>query len=924
MAEFQKLQRSTRKRIVRCSLQMTACGGLLTAAALAVVAAPATLRAEENKPAEKKINYVDHVQPILRQKCFTCHNPDKKSSDLDLTSYTSVMTGGASGEVIAPGSAADSYLYMLVTHESEPFMPPESEKLPDDVLAVIRQWIDGGALETAGSKPILRDKPKIDLTLSAAPSGRPEGPPPMPAHLGLQPVAHTERSAAVTALATNPWSPLAAVGGQQQVLLYNTQTLELVGVLPFPAGVPESLKFSRSGKLLLAGGGRGAAEGRVVVWSVETGERVIEVGDELDTVLAADISADQSRIALGGPNRVVRIYSTADGELMHEIRKHTEWIYALAFSPDGVLLATADRNGGLFIWETYTGREYLSLRGHGGAITELSWRGDSNVLASCSEDGSIRLWEMENGNQVKSWGAHSGGVASVEFAHNGNLVSCGRDRIVKLWDQTGKELRAFSAFSDIALKVNCCDETNRIIAGDWTGAIRVWNAENGSELGQLSPNPPMLQDRLSQATQALQERQAEHAKLKATHEAALSELNKTSGQLEAAKKAEAVAQAQAKAAETAVDTAKQQIAKLTAERDAAAKMVEFLEPVVSLLKESAEKALQAAEKSPEDKELAQVAALITAQRDQKSASLEAAKKTVVEKNGELEKAKQQLASAEKQLADTKTALGAATKRVADLAPAAEAATGKEAAAKRALESAAQAVASAQAQVDRWQAEITFSKQLEELAAQQAKLDELELAAAQAQAEVDRLTSELDASRQAAEEAKKQSQAADSAVKQAEKTLADASATEAAVSKSVTTLEGLLPALKETLANGQEAAKKAPQDKDVAAAVEQLTSLVETKTAALESAGKDLAQKAEAVKQAKAGLAAAQKQAADAAEALATAEKEVADLDAALKPAEETLAQARQSADAAHEQAEQMKAQLVLPQRDEPTRTAAAN
>ena len=50
------------------------------------------------------------------------------------------------------------------------------------------------------------------------------------------------------------------------------------------------------------------------VWDVNTGKRVTEVGDEYDTVLAADISADQSRIALGGPSKIVRIYSTADGE----------------------------------------------------------------------------------------------------------------------------------------------------------------------------------------------------------------------------------------------------------------------------------------------------------------------------------------------------------------------------------------------------------------------------------------------------------------------------------------------------------------------------------------------------------------------------------------------------------------------------------
>src|SRR5206468_9874745 len=106
-------------------------------------------------------------------------------------------------------------------------------------------------------------------------------------------LVRSARGNAITALASSPWAPLVAVGGPKQVLLYHADTLDLLGVLPFPEGVPQVLKFSRNGSLLLAGGGRGGKSGRVVVWGVKTGERVFEVGEELDAVLAADISADQ-------------------------------------------------------------------------------------------------------------------------------------------------------------------------------------------------------------------------------------------------------------------------------------------------------------------------------------------------------------------------------------------------------------------------------------------------------------------------------------------------------------------------------------------------------------------------------------------------------------------------------------------------------
>src|SRR6476620_4024355 len=103
-------------------------------------------------------------------------------------------------------------------------------------------------------------------------------------------------------MAASPWAPLLAVAAPHAVLLYNTDSLDLVGSLPFPHGQVNVLRFSRNGQLLLAG--RGGKAGKGVVWSVADGRVLTEVGDEHDAVLAADISADQSQVALGGPSKV--------------------------------------------------------------------------------------------------------------------------------------------------------------------------------------------------------------------------------------------------------------------------------------------------------------------------------------------------------------------------------------------------------------------------------------------------------------------------------------------------------------------------------------------------------------------------------------------------------------------------------------------
>src|SRR2546423_197364 len=202
-----------------------------------------------------KITYQDHVRPIFNTSCISCHNPDKNKAGLNLTTYQGALAGSSDGKVIQPGAPDESMMYLVVTHQQEPHMPPKSGKLPDAQLETIRKWIEGGALESSGSSVAVAAKPRTEMKLTAAAAGKPQGPPPMPKHLPLDPIVRLDRAASPGALAASPWAPLIALAAPHQVLLYHAQTRELLGVLPFEPGLPKVLAFSRNGSVLLAGGG---------------------------------------------------------------------------------------------------------------------------------------------------------------------------------------------------------------------------------------------------------------------------------------------------------------------------------------------------------------------------------------------------------------------------------------------------------------------------------------------------------------------------------------------------------------------------------------------------------------------------------------------------------------------------------------------
>lgn len=711
------------KNLITANRCRQICNTLL-AAGLTITLLSSPLSAADKKKDDKakkkpKITYDEHIKPIFRAKCFACHNTDKKASGLDLTNYTGLMQGGAAGESIEPGDAEGSYLYMLVTHDSEPFMPPKSDKMPDKELALIQEWINIGAPENSGSKVSIK-KPKFDFALQGASSGKPAGPPPMPPQLNKEPIVHSSLSTAVTAMATNPWSPLAAVAGQKQILLYNTKTLDLLGILPFPEGVPHVLKFSRNGSLLLAGGGHAAASGRVVVWDVKTGKRLFEVGDELDAVLCADISSDQRFIALGSPSKVIRVYSTSTGELAYEIRKHTDWMTSLAFSPDSVLLCSGDRNGGAFVWEAATGNEYLTLKGHKGGITGITWRSDSNLVATSSEDQSVKLWELQNGNNIKSWNAHSGGTSSVEFARDGRLVTCGRDKVTKLWDQAGKQLRAFPAFGDIAVSVTICDETNQVISADWTGKIKVWNAADGKEIGELTANPLPLSERLSKATASLSAAQANHQKLTAAAQAAQAALTKVNTDIAATQKQQADLQNQLNSLNSNLAAAQKALAGAQANVTGSTKKIAEIDAPLPAIQEAFAKAAAVSKQAPGDKELAEAAAKLKAAIDKRAAAKAAEQKNLAAQQAAVKGNQQKIATYTPQIKQTTDALNAAKAKVVALQKTVKPASDKATAAQNAAKAAASALAAAQNEVKHWQAEIEFSKKFNNAQASTAK------------------------------------------------------------------------------------------------------------------------------------------------------------------------------------------------------------
>jgi cytochrome c551/c552 len=436
----------------------------------------------------ENISYEEQIKPIFRQHCIACHGEDKKTADLNLQTYATVLKGGSGGEAVIAGRASQSPLFKAITDpDDDARMPPKKPPIPKEQIALIQKWIDSGLKETASSKSLvvareMNFKPSVGIG-SKAPVVMPETLPEFQLPKTLRPLA-------VLTMDASPWAPLVAVAGQEHVRLVNVETHEDVGRLPFPEGVPHVIRFSRDGGVIMVAGGRPVQSGKVVLFDVKTGKRLAAIGDEVDSVMAADLSPDQQLVALGGSGKVVKVYSTTDGQLKYKIEKHTDWITAVAFSPSGERLATADRAGGIHLWEATTGRVLLALNEHKSSVRALDWRSDSNMLASAGEDGLIVWWSTVDGfpaitkpnshPPARPAGRHGklpNGVIAARFDREGNLTTVGRDHTIRLWNAQGVERKAFSVPDSQPLSAAISFDTKTIIGGDSSGGVHFWSTD---------------------------------------------------------------------------------------------------------------------------------------------------------------------------------------------------------------------------------------------------------------------------------------------------------------------------------------------------------------------------------------------------------------------------------------------------------------
>lgn len=97
---------------------------------------------------QQALAYTHMIQPLLKNRCYSCHGADKQKGKLRLDTREFMLKGGEEGKAIVPGSTEESELIkrLLLPSSNEDHMPPkEKPQLTQEEIELLSWWVTEGA-----------------------------------------------------------------------------------------------------------------------------------------------------------------------------------------------------------------------------------------------------------------------------------------------------------------------------------------------------------------------------------------------------------------------------------------------------------------------------------------------------------------------------------------------------------------------------------------------------------------------------------------------------------------------------------------------------------------------------------------------------------------------------------------------------------
>ena len=177
------------------------------------------------------------VRPLLVENCYNCHSADNKAAGgLRVDDHNGLLQGGGRGKALVIGKPEESLLIKAISHTDNKLKMPPNNRLTDQQIDILSQWIKDGAVWPALEIPddLTANSPEYDRLRKEHWSWQPLKSPEVPALPGSAwPRDNIDRFL----LSKLNDVGLAPVADADRLTLLRRVTFDLTGLPPSPAEI---------------------------------------------------------------------------------------------------------------------------------------------------------------------------------------------------------------------------------------------------------------------------------------------------------------------------------------------------------------------------------------------------------------------------------------------------------------------------------------------------------------------------------------------------------------------------------------------------------------------------------------------------------------------------------------------------------------
>jgi guanine nucleotide-binding protein subunit beta-2-like 1 protein len=204
---------------------------------------------------------------------------------------------------------------------------------------------------------------------------------------------------------------------------------------------------------------------------------------------------DQHILLTGSRDKTIAVWrqvSEESGwELDRRLSGHSHFVSDLSLGKDCMYALSSAWDGSLRLWNLEKSATHQIFKGHTKAVLSVALSADNHCIVSGSMDKTIRVWNSVGKciTELSGPDGHDDWVTCVRFTPTMDdpvVVSCSRDKLVKVWDMNTWTLKHNLVGHTAHLNVVTVSPDGSLCAsGGKDGVAMLWDLTDGKSLSTL-------------------------------------------------------------------------------------------------------------------------------------------------------------------------------------------------------------------------------------------------------------------------------------------------------------------------------------------------------------------------------------------------------------------------------------------------------